>query len=1319
MKLKLILASAVLAISSFGVKAQTYADALVSSGPCDPIVALVCPSGVENPGNAVDADMDNYALLKSNLGVSLIESTSFIEVSFSELASPGSEIGLVIQSLNQNVNVDLVNNLTVVLFNEQGGEVLREEALSLQDVGALSGQDSKQIVRVSTPLDSSAVKTVRLELTSVLNVAQDLALYGVYHNASCPPVIAENTGDSQSVNNPEFAVDTIADNFALLSLPIAIGNTAYLDVVFDNPALPGDFVGFEVAKNNTVLSLGLLENINIILYDEDDNVVDSRSDFEVTDLVAVEQLSGVLGGLLGVSGNASTKIIGLTVSSNAPGNVKKARIELAPTIGLFTDLAVYNGFYYSKLTGVKITKDRIGIIGGQSVTLTADPGYDNYTWSNGATGQSITVDAAGKYTVTASRFDACELQGSIQVLDLECNKNGRIYADSVFATGNCDPIIPLLCPSGVQNPEFAVDNDPNSYALMVSQLSVSLIESTSFLDLSFSELGTAGSDVSVLVQAINQNLNADVVDNLTVYVYDENDSIIVKNTSVNLENVGLLSADGGKAVVTVKTPVGDYKIARARIEMVGTVNLAQDLAVYEMFIDCACPPLAANVVNDSGNTTDVDNMTDNDNSNFALMSIPVALAQSAFVDVSYPSNPVSGDFLAFQVAADNDLLSVGLINNINIIGYDTAGNEVFTQSDFELADLVAAEQLGGVVGSLLGDGSNGPAVTILGTEVPFLNGDSAVTLERVVLEVQPIIGLLTNLRIYNSFVISQVTGVKITGTDDRVCEGGDVALTAPAGYTSYTWSNGATGQTINVSSPGLYTVVVDRADGCSLSGSYFLADNSFFITSEVTDANCGESNGSAVAMANGGSGDYSFSWSTGATTDTITDIPSGVYKVTITDNVRGCVESADVAVSDMESANFIGYVKHAECGENNGAIYLTLDSNQTVQWTHGPSSEIIRDLAPGSYTAIVTDDSTCKRIKTFEVISRADFELSATATASLCGGETGSINLTVNGSGDFVYEWSNGATTQDINGLAAGFYTVKVTDLQTGCEDILSATVSDIGAPIVVTGDVNEETCPRDESGSIDLTIISGIPPTVSWNNGDTTEDIENLGPGIYVVEVTAGGCTAVEQFELVARENVEVAFVSTASTCDSTMFDGAVDATVTEGRAPYTYEWDNGATTEDLENVGPGDYALTVTDFNGCAYAPFVVTVDDSGVDTCGTNGGGGNGGGGGTGGGTDDDGFPTDEAIYNGFTPNGDGTNDVWKFVDDDIFANFDNVEMLVVNRFGTMVMQENNYQNDWDGTYRDSNEPCLEGTYFYTATITIDGEDREYKGFVVIER
>lgn len=209
-------------------------------------------------------------------------------------------------------------------------------------------------------------------------------------------------------------------------------------------------------------------------------------------------------------------------------------------------------------------------------------------------------------------------------------------------------------------------------------------------------------------------------------------------------------------------------------------------------------------------------------------------------------------------------------------------------------------------------------------------------------------------------------------------------------------------------------------------------------------------------------------------------------------------------------------------------------------------------------------------------------------TTSCVGPATGAIDLTANGgTGSLSYQWSNGATTQDIFGLTADTYTVTITDASGGCPLVQTYQIN-APMPMVVNANVSDVSCAYLVDGSIELQIGGGEAPfSYIWSNGKTTRNLHDLLAGTYTVTISDGaGCSSTASFMI---ENpgplMPVVMVTNASNANKS--DGAVViSAINGGTGPYTFIWNNGATSQNLMNVPPGDYVVTITDTgSGCQH--------------------------------------------------------------------------------------------------------------------------------------
>ncbi|WP_207434593.1 T9SS type A sorting domain-containing protein [Sabulibacter ruber] len=170
----------------------------------------------------------------------------------------------------------------------------------------------------------------------------------------------------------------------------------------------------------------------------------------------------------------------------------------------------------------------------------------------------------------------------------------------------------------------------------------------------------------------------------------------------------------------------------------------------------------------------------------------------------------------------------------------------------------------------------------------------------------------------------------------------------------------------------------------------------------------------------------------------------------------------------------------------------------------------------GSYVVtFVAEDSSGNQTITSVTINVSSCVLTIEADASNVsspGANDGAINLTVSGgTAPYTYNWSNGSTSEDLEGLAAGTYNVTVVDATGSCRQTASFTIQEeVACDLMLTGTVTHVSAPGAADGSIDLTVSGGIAPyTYTWSNGSTTEDVMGLMPGTYTVMVvdSTGAC--------------------------------------------------------------------------------------------------------------------------------------------------------------------------------------------------------------------
>ena len=441
---------------------------------------------------------------------------------------------------------------------------------------------------------------------------------------------------------------------------------------------------------------------------------------------------------------------------------------------------------------------------------------------------------------------------------------------------------------------------------------------------------------------------------------------------------------------------------------------------------------------------------------------------------------------------------------------------------------------------------------------------------------------------------TEVTCVKLDATlniVDATCSSeanGSIGVSIIEGSEPFTyiWSDGSTNQSIENATAGVYSVIITDATGESmeLSGEVN-APSAITITTDITDASCqGQPDGVVTTTVEGGVAPFTYSWSNGAETESLNAIGGGYYVLTVTD-ANGCEAKATAIVENTVFIDINGIITNSGCSTNNGAVDVTVDGGlapYTFYWNNGSVAEDLSGLAAGAYRLTATDANGCFSSRTFIVRENNPISLSASMQQTACvENNSGAIDLTIIGGEEpYTYSWSNGETTEDITGLAAGRYSVSIVD-NAGCSASLSINVT--STSFQANSVVSQISCNGANDGEIELMISGGTAPfSFDWSNGASTDKITGLSPGQYSVLITdAAGCSKNLAYYLPDATPISASSSVTNPNCLNDGFEVAVS--VFGGKAPYTFDWSNGSNLQNLTGASEGTYSLVITDINGC----------------------------------------------------------------------------------------------------------------------------------------
>lgn len=836
-----------------------------------------------------------------------------------------------------------------------------------------------------------------------------------------------------------------------------------------------------------------------------------------------------------------------------------------------------------------------------SINLSASGGT-NYSWSNGtsvvSTTSVLSVTTPGTYTVSSTGANGCVGTANVTIIqDLSTpnitlsNTNGTLL--------NCSNTSTTLTATGANSYSWS-----NGSSIVGTAASINVTSPGTY-----TVTGTgANGCTSTASQIITQDLSAPTA---SVSSSVANNTLTCTTTSILLSANGNGSYNWGQAgtslgtsgTLSITTP-GTYTL---------TVTAANGCTATSSVV------ITQNIQNPSATISNIPNtntltcsttniaLTANGGGTYSWISGTTNLGTNATINVTNPGTytvTVTSANGCTQTAAATilqDLVAptAGITNNTNTnvltcsqtsISLTATGGTSYSWSNGT-----------GIVGS-----SSNLSVSTPGTYTVTVTGTNGCTATQ-------------------SFTITQTTAAPVVSisnvpnANELTCTLTSIALTATGGGT-YSWSNGTTvlgtSATLNVSSPGTYTVTVTGANGCSSSSSTTITQNTTAPTAGITanpNTTMLSCTNSAISLtATGGIG---YTWSSGTTnlgTNAIISISTpGTYTLTAT-GANGCTATATTTISQNNQAPTVSIVASANgiltCSTTN--ITLTGSSSTgsgTATWLNGSTVLSTGPIsgagnvanynvsAPGTYTLNILEANGCLGTTNYTVTQNTTVPVAAitnNANTTILTCTQTAIALT--GTGGASYTWSNGTST--VSSAAAyspstpGTYTLTATG-SNGCIDTEQITITqNITVPTASVTNNTGATQLTCSLTSISLTASGG--DTYSWSNGTivvgTSANLTVTTPGTYTVTVTSAtnGCTATSAVVITQNITAPTAAISSVPspavlTCTTT----SISLTASGGGS---YSWistgTNLGTQANLSVTTPGTYTVTVTGANGCS---------------------------------------------------------------------------------------------------------------------------------------
>jgi hypothetical protein len=333
---------------------------------------------------------------------------------------------------------------------------------------------------------------------------------------------------------------------------------------------------------------------------------------------------------------------------------------------------------------------------------------------------------------------------------------------------------------------------------------------------------------------------------------------------------------------------------------------------------------------------------------------------------------------------------------------------------------------------------------------------------------------------------------------------------------------------------------------------------------------------------------YTYSWSTGATTPSITASVSGSYTLNYRRTVTGCQSiPSDPIVVTVDSVTPTISAGGPTTFCTGGSVTLTASAGSSYLWSTGATTQAIAVSTAGNYTVTVTNANGCSgtsAARTVTVTPLPTATITPSGPTTFCAGGI----VTLSASAGSSYLWSNGATSSFITVSTSGSYSVTITNAN-GCSATSAPTTVTVNPlpPATITAGGPTTFC---AGGSVTLTASAGA--SYLWSNGATTQSIAASSSGNYSVTVTnANGCSATSAPTSVTVNPLPTATI-TAGGPTTFCAGGSVTLTASAGSS---YLWSTGATTQSIVANATGNYTVTVTNPNGCSAtsSPKPVTVN------------------------------------------------------------------------------------------------------------------------------
>jgi outer membrane protein OmpA-like peptidoglycan-associated protein len=418
--------------------------------------------------------------------------------------------------------------------------------------------------------------------------------------------------------------------------------------------------------------------------------------------------------------------------------------------------------------------------------------------------------------------------------------------------------------------------------------------------------------------------------------------------------------------------------------------------------------------------------------------------------------------------------------------------------------------------------------------------------------------------------------------------------TGGTGKYSFRWDTGETGEEAKKLGPGEHLVTVTDEAGCVATGKVAISENILPLAANISQSKELKCAGSADAVlkaeVSGGKAPFKYQWTGGAQGEAASNLAAGDYALTISD-ATGATATAIFSIKEPKPLTLTAKADApASTGNADGKASAKASGGTgkyVLEWDNGETGEVAKKLAPGAHSIKVTDENGCTATATLSItenILPLAVNLAQANEIKCAGAKEAVLKAEVSGGkAPFAFAWSSGANTETVANLGLGNYSVTVSDAA-GNTAVSQFFIKE-PKPLVANAKVDAPASTGNADGKATVTASGGTGNfSYLWANGETAKTALKLAPGEHQVTVTdEAGCQATASVSI--SENI-LALTAAITTLEPIKCSGgnkaALQAEVSGGKGPFTYQWSGGQNGSTLSNLGAGQYNLTVTDATG-----------------------------------------------------------------------------------------------------------------------------------------